>query len=195
MTTRSVGITILADAVVDDGETVLVHLSAPVNGVLVRATATLTITETAPTAPVDLVVRPGALHGWAVEFLTSSVRPGFVTGPATPPLGEGSFRFDTGAPGAAAAGAKVELSNGALNDQPVANLTGLRFDVYLDENDTGSQGQPYLNLKVDADNNGSIDTTLSYAHTPIPLNTWTAVDTQDGSATGATGWFCSTARW
>ena len=47
-----------------------------------------------------------------MDFLTSSVRPGFVTGPATAPLGEGSFRFDTGAPGAAAAGAKVELSNG-----------------------------------------------------------------------------------
>ena len=188
--TRSVGITVLADAVVDDGETVLLHLSAPVNGVLVRATATLTITQTAPTAPVDVVVRPGALHGWGVEFLTASVRPGFVTGPATPPLGEGSFRFDTGAPGAAAAGAKVELSNGSLNDQPVATLTGLRFDVYLDENDTGTEGQPYLNFKVDADDNGSIDTTLSYAHTAIPLNTWTAVDTQDGSATGASGWFC-----
>ena len=138
VTTRSVGIPILADAVVDDGETVLLHLSAPVNGVLVRATATLTITETAPTAPVDLVVRPGDLHGWGVEFLTSSVRPGFVTGPATPPLGEGSFRYDTGAPGAAAAGAKVELSNGSLNDQPVANLTGLRFDAYLEENDAGA---------------------------------------------------------
>ena len=45
VTTRSVGIPILADAVVDDGETVLLHLSAPVNGVLVDATATLTITR------------------------------------------------------------------------------------------------------------------------------------------------------
>ena len=34
VTTRSVGIPILADAVVDDGETVLLHLTAPVNGVL-----------------------------------------------------------------------------------------------------------------------------------------------------------------
>ena len=121
--------------------------------------------------------------GWSSS--PSSVRPGFVTGPATAPLGEGSFRFDTGAPGAAAAGAKVELSNGGLNDQPVADLTGLRFDVYVEENDAGASGQPYLNLKVDADANGSIDTTLTYVHTAIPLNTWTAVDTQDGSATGA----------
>ena len=105
-------------------------------------------------------------------------------------MGEGSFRFDTGAPGAAAAGAKVELSNGALNDQPVANLTGLRFDAYLEENDASASAQPYLNLKVDADANGSIDTTLTYEHTAIPLNTWTAVDTQDGSATGAVGWIC-----
>ena len=191
VTTRSVGIPILADAVVDDGETVLLHLTAPVNGVLVGATATLTITQTAPTAPVELVVRPGALHGWGVEFTTGSVRPGFVTGPATPPLGEGSFRYDTGAPGAAAAGAKVELSNGSLNDQPVANLTGLRFDAYVEENDAGAVTQPYLNLKVDADNNGSIDTTLTYDHTLIPLNTWTEVDTFDGTATGAIGWFCT----
>ncbi len=39
---------ILADAVADDGETVLIHLSAAVNGVIQRATATLTITDTPP---------------------------------------------------------------------------------------------------------------------------------------------------
>ncbi|MFL6080492.1 MAG: Calx-beta domain-containing protein, partial [Ornithinibacter sp.] len=72
----------------------------------------------------------------------------------------------------------------------MADLTGLRYDVYLDENGTGSQGQPFVNLKIDADANGSIDTTLSYVHTPIPLSTWTEVDTQDGSAVGSTGWFC-----
>ena len=115
-----------------------------------------------------MVVRPGALHGWAVDFSANSVRPGFVTGPADPPLGEGSFRFDTGSAGAAAAGAKVELSNGGLNDQPMADLGVLRFDVYLEESDPG--GQPYLNVKIDADHNGSIDTTLSYVATPIPLN-------------------------
>ena len=59
--------------------------------------------STASAATTDVVVRPGDLNGWRVEFLTDSVRPGFVTGPATPPLGEGSFRYDTGAPGAAAA--------------------------------------------------------------------------------------------
>ena len=37
--------------------------------------------------------------------------------------------------------------------------------------------QPYLNVKIDADGNGTIDTTLSYLHTPIPLNDWTVVDT------------------
>src|SRR6478609_5925634 len=79
---------------------------------------------TASAVTTNVVSRPGDLNGWRVEFLTDSVRPGFVTGPDTAPLGEGSFRFDTGAPGAAAAGAKVELSNGALNDQLVADLTG-----------------------------------------------------------------------
>ncbi len=135
---------------------------------------------TASAVTTNVVVRPGDLNGWRVEFLTNSVRPGFVTGPATAPLGEGSFRFDTGAPGAAAAGAKVELSNGGLNDQLVSDLTGLRFDAYVEENGIGTEWQPYLNLKVDADANGSIDTTLAYVPNAIPLNTWTAVDTQDG---------------
>ena len=82
----------------------------------------------------DVVVRPGALNGWAVNFTGNTVRPGFVTGPADVPLGEGAFRFDTGAAGAAAAGAKVELSSSGLNDQLVADLTALSFDVYLEEN-------------------------------------------------------------
>ena len=54
----------------------------------------------------------------------------------------------------------------------------------MEENDLSASAQPYVNLKVDANNDGSIDTTLTYDHTPIPLNAWTAVDTQDGSATG-----------
>ena len=120
----------------------------------------------ATAATSDVVVRPGALHGWAVDFSANSVRPGFVTGPADAPLGEGAFRFDTGTAGAAAAGAKVELSNGGLNDQPVADLTELSFDVYLEESDPAVQ--PYLNVKIDADHNGSIDTTLSYVAHPDP---------------------------
>ena len=46
----------------------------------------------------DVVVRPGLLHGWAVDFSSDTVRPGFVTGPGNVPLGEGAFRFDTGSP-------------------------------------------------------------------------------------------------
>ena len=49
-TSALIPVTILADATADDGETVLVNLSAPVNGVLQRATATLTITDSTPPA-------------------------------------------------------------------------------------------------------------------------------------------------
>ena len=187
VTSQSVTIPILNDTAADDGETFQLKLSAPVNGVLESATATITITNTPPTSPTDVVVRPGALHGWAVDFSAASVRPGFVTGPADAPLGEGSFRFDTGSAGAAAAGAKVELSSGGLNDQPVVDLGVLRFDLYVEE---VIQGGIYLNLKVDADHNGTIDTTLSYVPAAIPLKTWTRVDALDGGATGAFGWFC-----
>ena len=47
-TTLPVSIPILADSVADDGETVLVNLSAAVNGVIQRATATITITDPTP---------------------------------------------------------------------------------------------------------------------------------------------------
>ena len=87
----------------------------------------------------------------------------------------------------------MELSNGGLNDQPVADLTALSFDVYLEENDPAVQ--PYLNLKIDADGDGTIDTTLSYVHTAIPLNTWTTVDTMDGSANGAAAGSAGPAPW
>jgi len=167
------------------------HILTMISVAALSASMVVVGAGTASAATTNVVSRPGDLQGWRVEFLTNSVRPGFVTGPAPAPLGEGSFRFDTGAPGAAAAGAKVELSNGGLNDQLVSDLSGLRFDVYLEENGTGQAGQPFVNLKVDADANGSIDTTLAYVHTTLPLNTWTEVDTQDGSASGATGWSCS----
>ena len=102
----------------------LPHVLTMISVTALAASPVVVGAGTASAATTNVVVRPGALDGWAVDFLTSSVRPGFVTGPATAPLGEGSFRYDTGA----SAGAKVELSNGALNDQPVADLTGLRFD-------------------------------------------------------------------
>ena len=135
---------------------------------LVLGWALVATPDPASAATTDVVVRPGALHGWAVDFSAASVRPGFVTGPADAPLGEGSFRFDTGSAGAAAAGAKVELSSGGLNDQPVAELTALSFDVYVEENDRGADSE-HLNLKIDADHNGTIDTNLAYVPAPIPL--------------------------
>ena len=51
-TTKTIEIPILADTVADDGETVVIHLSAPVNGVVRTSSATLTITDTPP-APSD----------------------------------------------------------------------------------------------------------------------------------------------
>ena len=146
--TLPVPITILADSEDDDGETVIVTFSAPVNGVLTTTTATLTIGDTPAPAEV-VVVRPGGLQGWLVEFSTGSVAPGFVT-VADAPLGVGVFRFDTGAAGAAAVGAKVELSHGGLNDQLVSDLGGLGFSVLLEENDASAGAQPYVVLKVDA---------------------------------------------
>ena len=49
-TSALIPVTILADATADDGETVMVNLSAAVNGVIQRGTATLTITDATPPA-------------------------------------------------------------------------------------------------------------------------------------------------
>ena len=72
-----------------------------------------------------------------MDFTGSSVNPGFVNGPATPPSGVGSFRYDNGARGSRSRWREggVEQRE-ALNDQPVANLTGLSFYAYVEENDT-----------------------------------------------------------
>ena len=168
------------------------HILTMISVAALSASTVVVGAATASAATTDVVVRPGDLNGWRVEFLTDSVRPGFVTGPDTAPLGEGSFRFDTGAPGAAAAGAKVELSNGALNDQPVADLTGLRFDAYVEENDAHRESAA---LREPQGRRGRQRQHRHHAgrtmHTSIPLNTWTVVDTQDGTATGASGWYCS----
>ena len=59
VTTLSVPVTIRPDATPDNGETVLVNLSAAVNGVLVRATGELTIIEVTPPTTATQVVRPG----------------------------------------------------------------------------------------------------------------------------------------
>ena len=48
VTSQSVTIPILTDTALDDGETVQVKLSAAVNGVIQRATATITIRNTTP---------------------------------------------------------------------------------------------------------------------------------------------------
>ena len=82
----------------------------------------------------------------------------------------------------------MELSNGGLNDQRVADLTEMSFDIYLEE--SSPKVQPYLAFKVDADDNGTIDTTLAYVPGPIALDTWTNVDAIDSTVTGSAGWKC-----
>ena len=57
-TSALIPVTILADATADDGETVLVNLSAPVNGVIQRGTATLTITDANTAQPGYVPLTP-----------------------------------------------------------------------------------------------------------------------------------------
>ena len=57
-TSALIPITILADATADDGETVLVNLSAAVNGVIQRGTATLTITDATTAQPGYVPLTP-----------------------------------------------------------------------------------------------------------------------------------------
>jgi hypothetical protein len=57
-TSALVSIPILSDATADDGETVVVNLSAPVNGVIQRTSATLTITDANTAEPGYVPLTP-----------------------------------------------------------------------------------------------------------------------------------------
>ena len=89
---------------------------------------------------------PGNQGGLQVTF-DNTGEPGFNTGPAA--TGVGAFRMDTGAGTGAGAGGKVFLHTSLLDGQPIASLTSLSFQTFIDPGSPVSLA-PYVNLRVDS---------------------------------------------
>ena len=73
--------------------------------------------------------------------------PGFNTG--SPATGVGAFRMDTGAGTGSEAGGKVFLRSTELDGTPVASLTALSFQYFIDPT-SGATTEPYFNLRVES---------------------------------------------
>lgn len=128
---------------------------------------------------------------------TSGTRGEFVTGPATPPAGSGSFRQIVGTNGDDAQRIRTSLYNGT----PLANLTNISYSTYVTNNNGGQA--TYIQLFVDLDGNGTTDDILFFEpayqngtygvlgySSPVPnqcavpacvvLNTWQTWDADAG---------------
>ncbi|MEO8435581.1 MAG: DUF4214 domain-containing protein [Pyrinomonadaceae bacterium] len=127
-----------------------------------------------------LATSPGNQRGWVAAGSAAGGVVQFVSGPAIPPLGTGSLRIFTGTEG----DASREFRNPDYNGTNLSTLTALGYCTHV----TSWNGQqvPYLILRVDRDNNGTIDDLLFFEPTfsdgsfnpaipaqPTPvLNTW-----------------------
>lgn len=103
----------------------------------------------------DMVVTPGSLGDW--NFQTSGTASGrLVTGPGTPPLGNGSLRLGTGTNGSSG----VQFRNNDYANTRLDDITELGYYTYVTNNQ--SCQAPYIVLNIDRDSNGSIDDTLFF---------------------------------
>jgi hypothetical protein len=112
----------------------------------VAAVVISAVAITAPAAAATITVSPSNLNGWQqVNSGTSSGQ--FESGPATPPLGTGSYELNVGADGNGAA--QLRSTNQHL--QRLDELTALGYSTYTDQDGSGGQS-PYILLNVDYNN-------------------------------------------
>src|SRR5205085_4630250 len=116
-------------------------------------------TPTPGSSPMLVKVSPSNLQGWTEESGDCNDQNGtssgtFVTGPATPPLGVGSFRMSIGTDGAPYFFYRNTAFDGVLTSQ----LTSLTYSTYV-TTDAGGKAID-INLNVDTNNDGVADDTL-----------------------------------
>jgi hypothetical protein len=149
---------------------------------------------TASAADTTATVTP-ANYAPGGHWYTSDTRvPGtgtFENGPATPPLGSGSFELST--PDSTA---KVQLFTDLYNGTPLSAIDGIGYSTYRDPASTGfSAGVAALNLRVDLDNNGSPDVYMVYepyqdqGNAAVQTGVWQNWDAYRG---GAAKWWLNT---
>ncbi len=115
----------------------------------------------------------------------------FVTGPATPPLGTGSFRLATDTNPE-----KVQLFTDAYDGVALADLTGIGYSTYRDPASTGFvAGVSALNLRIDYTGDGNPDAYLVYepyqdlGNSAVQTGSWQDWDAYRG---GAAKWWINT---
>ncbi len=115
-----------------------------------------------PEAGSVITVTPTNLDGWTLTTFddgneTFGAAPSIVTGPATPPLGDGSLQLAVGADGGDAAQAR----NNAYDGELLRDLSQLVYSTYVQVDGSGGQA-PYIILNVDYDGNGTTDDFLFF---------------------------------
>jgi hypothetical protein len=156
---------------------------------------------TASAVDSTVVVTPGDIgSSW---FTADTRAPGtgtFTTGPATPPLGTGSFELRT-----TTNSEKVQLFTNAYNHVKLANIDGIGYSTYRDPSSLGFvAGVAALNIRIDLTNDGIPDAYMVYepyqdqGNAAVQSGTWQAWDAYRGGAakwwinTGAGGCFQNT---
>jgi len=102
--------------------------------------------------------KANAATPWFRNSATGGGSVGFMTGPATPPVGTGSLKVaTTGNP------SKAQLFNYSYVGRKLSDLTSLTYQTYRDPSSTNSMGQaPALNLEVDYAGTGLTYTALVF---------------------------------
>jgi hypothetical protein len=135
--------------------------------VLAFAGATFAAASTVTVTPADLG------NDW---FPADTRAPGtgtFENGPATPPLGSGSFEMKT--PDNTA---KVQLFTDLYDGVQLADIDGIGYSTYRSAAPAGSPTVAALNIRVDLDGNGSADAYMVYepyqdlGNAAVQNNTW-----------------------
>ncbi|HYH05475.1 MAG TPA: Calx-beta domain-containing protein [Thermoanaerobaculia bacterium] len=134
-----------------------------VDNVIIDTTTTASTTYNfEPLAGSVVTVTPPTPDGWVLQTVddgdaTNTASTTIVSGPGTPPMGDGSLQLAIGADGADAAQAR----NDAYDGQLLRDLSSLLYSTYVQNPGSGEQA-PYVILNVDFDGNGTTDDFLFF---------------------------------
>jgi hypothetical protein len=128
-----------------------------------------------------------------VDWFDADTRPAgtgtFEAGPATPPIGAGSFELST-----PDGSAKVQLFTNAFDGVRLADIDGIGYSTYRSSSPQGSPAVAALNLRVDLTGDGAPDTYMVFepyhdqGNAALLDNVWQPWDAYRG---GAAKWWLS----
>jgi Carboxypeptidase regulatory-like domain/Dockerin type I domain len=115
------------------------------------------------------VVSPANLNGWS-SVSQRTAGGSFVTGPATPPLGVGSYRMVTGAgnsgpdlpQGGAGTGGKTWFTTQQYDSTLLSNINSLSYKTYISSSPSSTTIEPVLEFQVDLDGDGARDAAMNF---------------------------------